>query len=128
MPDNPILTPEQRLETERAISSQLVNEQSDLAEWRRTVEAERDAALARNQELEAKSRVELMKWRGWHATDQGKRLAAEARIKELEARLRAALEGKDALPQVADLIGLDPDFTGGLSAEEYVRKVRDEDA
>lgn len=31
------------------------------------------------------------------------------------------------LPRVADLVGIDPAFTGGLSSDEYVRRMRDEE-
>ena len=33
----------------------------------------------------------------------------------------------DNLPSVADVSGIAPDFTGGLSSEEYVRRLRDDD-
>ena len=39
------------------------------------------------------------------------------------------LEGIDTdnLPSVADVSGIAPNFTGGLSSEEYVRRLRDDD-
>lgn len=56
--------------------------------------------------------------------------ALVARIEELErddvAAARAhGREWDDArLPTTRDMIGLVPDMTGGLSAEEYVRRLR----
>ena len=34
---------------------------------------------------------------------------------------------RDGLPSVADVSGIAPDFTGGLSSEDYVRQIRDGD-
>jgi hypothetical protein len=34
------------------------------------------------------------------------------------------VEGTGRLPTVAELTGSDPDFTGGLSTEEYIRSIR----
>jgi hypothetical protein len=37
-----------------------------------------------------------------------------------------ALPPDDELPNFKDLLGIDPDMTGGLSSEDFVRKIRDE--
>lgn len=43
----------------------------------------------------------------------------------LEDRVGPIVSASDAdLPTVADLVGSDPEFTGGLSAAEYVRRLR----
>jgi hypothetical protein len=41
-------------------------------------------------------------------------------VEELEI-----LRNDNELPTVAELVGSDPDFTGGLPADEWVRRVRD---
>jgi hypothetical protein len=34
------------------------------------------------------------------------------------------IEGTGRIPTVAELTGSDPDFTGGLSTEDYIRSIR----
>jgi hypothetical protein len=37
----------------------------------------------------------------------------------------SAMPGSDDLPSTDDLVGLDPEFTGSVSTDEYVRRLRD---
>jgi len=56
------------------------------------------------------------------------RVRREVACIELRTRVERAERERDDAPTVRDLIGLVPDLTGSLSAEEYVRWMRDEAA
>lgn len=51
------------------------------------------------------------------ALENAGHMDAQAEVREVEAK---------RLPTIEEIGGSDPDFTGGLSSEEYVRRMRDE--
>ena len=51
-------------------------------------------------------------------------MPAESRYRIKAEHLRILRE-RDELPTIAELGGKYPDFTGGLTSEEYVRRMRD---
>ncbi|NSW84487.1 MAG: hypothetical protein HPY90_14790 [Syntrophothermus sp.] len=63
----------------------------------------------------------------------GKRIIATGRLKQLAGRVRSMkvlqlipFSSEEDLPSIDQVTGIAPDITGGLSIQEYIRRLRDE--